>query len=172
MSKQIYFTQFSTQFKWSTQLNVKILLFQAIQFSTSTQFSSVWPRDRILSGAYHSEPEWIWEWWQWKGALHSTNLQHYWNLTIRLFSVISGTLVADRSYPSTEKQSVYSIDPANTIFDKKYLLKRTFIIVSFQEVSCINYVIEDKIICWNWYIYIYIYIYMQNIDDIVFYVYE
>ena len=34
-----------------TQLNVKTVLFQTIQFSISTQFSSIWPIDRILSGA-------------------------------------------------------------------------------------------------------------------------
>ena len=32
-------------------LNVKTVLFQTIQFSISTQFSSIWPRDRMLSGA-------------------------------------------------------------------------------------------------------------------------
>ena len=42
---------------------------------------------------YHSGPEWIWERWQWRGTLHSPKLQHYWILTIRLFSVISRTLV-------------------------------------------------------------------------------
>ena len=34
-----------------TQLNVKTVLFQAVQFSISTQFSSIWPIDRTLSGA-------------------------------------------------------------------------------------------------------------------------
>ena len=34
-----------------TQLNVKIVLFQAIQFRTSSQFSSIWPIDRTLTGA-------------------------------------------------------------------------------------------------------------------------
>ena len=29
--------------------------------------------------------------WQWRGTPHSTKLQHYWSLTIRLFSVISST---------------------------------------------------------------------------------
>ena len=33
-----------------TQLNVKTVLFQTIQFSISTQFSSIWLSDRILSG--------------------------------------------------------------------------------------------------------------------------
>ena len=40
-------------------------------------------------------------------------LQHCWNLTIRLFSVISRTLVGGMSYPSAEKQSVYSTAPAD-----------------------------------------------------------
>ena len=52
--------QFSIQKQFSfKQLNlilgpnliVKTVLFQAIQFSINTQFSSVWPIDKILSGA-------------------------------------------------------------------------------------------------------------------------
>ena len=42
---------------------------------------------------YGSRPQWIWERWQWRSIPHSLKLQHYWNLTIRLFSVISWTLV-------------------------------------------------------------------------------
>ena len=38
-------------------------------------------------------PEWTWEQWQWRSALHSPKLQHHWNLTIRLFSVIYRTLM-------------------------------------------------------------------------------
>ena len=34
-----------------TQLNVKTVLFQEIQFRLSTQFSSIWPLDMTLSGA-------------------------------------------------------------------------------------------------------------------------
>ena len=34
----------------STQLNVKTVLFQVVQFSISTQFSSIWPINRTLSG--------------------------------------------------------------------------------------------------------------------------
>ena len=64
-------------------LNVKTVLFQAIQFSISTKFNSVWPIDRY----YHSGPEWTWERLQWRGTSHSPKLQHYWNLTIRMFSV-------------------------------------------------------------------------------------
>ena len=68
--------------------NVKTLLFQVISFSISTQFSSIWPIE-----PYHSEPEWTWEWWQWRFTQHSPKRQHYWNLAIRLFSAISMTLV-------------------------------------------------------------------------------
>ena len=46
-----------------------------------------------LIRCYHSGPEWTWEQWQWRGTPHSPMLQHCWNLTIRLFSVISRTLV-------------------------------------------------------------------------------
>ena len=64
MSKQFYFKQFSlplVQFQCQKQfhfklfrlskvrsLNVKRVLFHAIQFCTSTQFSSIWPIDRTL----------------------------------------------------------------------------------------------------------------------------
>ena len=33
-----------------TQLNVKTVLFQVIQFNIGMQFSSIWPIDRTLSG--------------------------------------------------------------------------------------------------------------------------
>ena len=49
--------------------------------------SFVWPIDRTLGqSGYGSNGKW-------KGTLHSPKLQYYWNLTIRLFSVISRTLV-------------------------------------------------------------------------------
>ena len=54
MSKQFHFKQFSLALVRSLNevcsLNVKTDLFQAIQFSISTQFSSIWPIDRALSG--------------------------------------------------------------------------------------------------------------------------
>ena len=46
------------------------------------------------------------------GTLHSAKLLHYWNLTMRLFSVISWHSLKG-SYPSAEKQSVYSKAPAD-----------------------------------------------------------
>ena len=87
---------------------------------------------------YHSGPEWTWERLHRRGTLHSVKLQHYWSLTVRLFSVINRTLVervlplcreavgvfcspsrqghrtlAAGSYPSVEKQSVCSATPAD-----------------------------------------------------------
>ena len=85
-----------------TQLNVKTVLFQVIQFSISTYFSSIWPIDRTLSGA-------------------TTPSQHYWNLIIRFSSVISirfSSVISGHSLrmgltPSTEMQSVYSTVPTD-----------------------------------------------------------
>ena len=105
MSKQFDFKQFSLA--WVRYLNVKTVLFQTIQFSMSTifkcqyssisnnskvQFSSIWRIERTLS-------EVIWDRWQWRGTSHSLNLQHYWSFTIRLFSVISRTLIGWEELP-------------------------------------------------------------------------
>ena len=57
--------------------------------------SSIQPIDKALIRCYHSRPEWTWEQWQWRGTPHSPKPQHYWNLTIRLFSVISRTRVGE-----------------------------------------------------------------------------
>ena len=47
--KQFKFKQFSLAYERS--LNIKTVLFQVIQFSISTQFSSIWTIDKILSSA-------------------------------------------------------------------------------------------------------------------------
>ena len=88
---------------------------------------------------YHSGPEWTREQWQWRSTPHSLKLQHHWNLSIRLFSVIytrwkevlpfwrgavgvfykprrlshRAFIFWDGSYPSAEIQSVYSTAPAD-----------------------------------------------------------
>ena len=49
IQKLLHSKQFSLTLVCS--LNVKIVLFPAIQFSKSAQFSSIWPIDGILSGA-------------------------------------------------------------------------------------------------------------------------
>ena len=77
----------------------KTVLFQTIQFCIRPQFSSIWPIDRL---------EWTSERWQWRGTLHSPKLQHYWNLTIRLFGLISRTRVE-----VCLTQSVYSTAPVD-----------------------------------------------------------
>ena len=48
MSKLFYLEQFSLV---KVQFQFQTILFQAIQFSISTQFISVWPIDKTLSGA-------------------------------------------------------------------------------------------------------------------------
>ena len=48
--------------------------------------SSIWLIDRTLSN-------WTWGQCQWTGTLHFTKLQHYQSFTIRLFIVISRTLM-------------------------------------------------------------------------------
>ena len=64
-----------------------------IQFSISTQLSSIWPIDRALLGVTtpgHSGPGSDGN----EGILRiPPKLQHFWNLTIRLFSVISRTVI-------------------------------------------------------------------------------
>ena len=86
------------------QLNDETVLFQTTQFIIKHIFvlnlnvkytvkmsnSSIWPIDRTLSGV---TTPYTWEWCQRRGTLHFRKLHHYWSLTIRLFSVISRTLV-------------------------------------------------------------------------------
>ena len=108
--KLFYFKQFILALVGS--LNIKTVPVQVIQFSISTQISSIWPIDRTLSGA--TSPKWIWKHWQWRGDPHFPKLQHYWNLTVRLFSVISRTLIGG-VLPLTKKQLVYSIARANWV---------------------------------------------------------
>ena len=67
----------------------KTVMFQTIQFSTSTQFCSIWPIDMTLSGATSSAQSGPGS----DGSPHSPKLQHDLRLTIILFCVISRTLV-------------------------------------------------------------------------------
>ena len=88
--------------------------YQTILFSISTGFSSIWSIDLTHSGAttpVQSRPgsddnE--------RGTLHSPKLQHHWNLTIRLFSVIFKTLIGVGDLITLQrKQLVYSTAPAD-----------------------------------------------------------
>ena len=78
-----------------TQLND-----QTVLFSKSHLFALIWNVKQFCLThredpvrCHYSGPEWIWEQWQWRGTQHSPKLQHYCSLTIRLFNVISRTLV-------------------------------------------------------------------------------
>ena len=53
------YKQFSLVFVYK-QLNVKTVPFQAIPFSINTQFTSIWPIDRVLSGATTLEQVDLW----------------------------------------------------------------------------------------------------------------
>ena len=84
------------QFSISTVSMPKTVLFQTVQFNISTQFSSTWPIEQ----------------WQGRSTPLFPKILYYWNLTIRLFSVILRTKIGE-SYPSAEMQSVYSTAPAD-----------------------------------------------------------
>ena len=50
-------------------------------------------------------PGWTWERWQWKGTPHSPKLQYYWDLIIRLFSVISRIFIGGGMLNPQQKSS-------------------------------------------------------------------
>ena len=97
---------------------------------------------------YYSRPEWTWEQWKWRVALHSPKLLHHWNLTIRLFSVISRTLIGEWSYTSAEKLSRYSTAPANWTF-LAYEIPCLYDIIS--EAFFFFFIKEANITCWTVY---------------------
>ena len=78
-----------------TQSNDQIVLFLLIQFSKRHLFAHSFNVKQFYLNhrCYHSRPEWTWESWQWRGTPHDPKLQHYLSLTIRLFNVISRTLI-------------------------------------------------------------------------------
>ena len=79
MIKHIYFKQFNLACHLlKHSLNVK-------------QFKLTHRQDPFR--CYHSGTDRAWKWWQWRCTPYSPKLQHYWNFSIRLFSVISETLV-------------------------------------------------------------------------------
>ena len=81
--------------------------------------------DRVLSGATTLGQSW-------PGSNDNEGVlripqkpQHYWNLTIRLFSVIYRTLIGGgRSYPVAEVQSVYSTAPADWAINFSVMLTK------------------------------------------------
>ena len=93
-------------------LKCQTVLFQTIQFSISTQFSSIWPTDKLLSSATTT------------GQSRPGSDGNKGVLRIPQSSYITGTSSSDclvsypghmlgESYPSAEKQSVYSTAPAD-----------------------------------------------------------
>ena len=98
MIKQFYFKQFSLALVHC--LNVKHICLT----------------DRLNPiRCYHSGPKWTWERWLWRCSPHSPKLQNYWSLTIKLFSIITRTLLRRRreSCPYTVMQSVYFTAPGD-----------------------------------------------------------
>ena len=83
------------------------VLIQTIQFRISMQFSSIYPIDRALNRWDHSRPERTWDQWRWRSIPYYRKLQRYCKLTIRLFSLISRTLVGEVSYPSVEVEKEF-----------------------------------------------------------------
>ena len=153
--KSIQFSK-STQFKCKYSLIVKTFLFRAIHFSISTQFSSIWPIDRTLIRCYHSGPEWTWEQWQWRGTPHSPKLQQYWNLSIRLFSVISRSFVEWESLtPCRETVGVF-YSPSwlgKKLFVIRIIIRSSdcllrIIIIDFKLYNCVQ-TNELEIATWN-----------------------
>ena len=96
--------------QFNCQKHFSFKLFSLVKQFYFKQFNLAWVCSLVLLNpirCYYSGQGWTWERLQWRGTLYSPKLQHYRNVTIRLFCVIS------RSYPSAEVQSVYSTAPAD-----------------------------------------------------------
>ena len=63
----------------------------SIRHKYAVQFYLINAQDPVM--CYPSRSERTWERWQWRYTPHSSKHHHYWNLTIRFFSVVSWTLV-------------------------------------------------------------------------------
>ena len=85
--------------------------------------------------------EWTCERWQWRGTLHFPKLQHYWTFIIDCLVSYPGDSL-EESYPSAEKQPVYSTVPAD--WAKKVPGKEDCILVkklnfiTFSEQDCLH----------------------------------
>ena len=90
----------------------KTVLFQTVQFSINTQFSSIWPIDRTLSGVTtlgQSRPGSNCN----EGVLHISQSSSITGASPSDCLVSFSGHSLDESYPSAEKQSVYSRATAN-----------------------------------------------------------
>ena len=115
----------SVSYKYSffiyTQLNVKTVPFQTVQFSISTQFSSIWTINRTLSGTTTLS----------QSGPGSDSIEGI--LRIPQSSSIAGTLPSDclvsypghllgESYHSAEMQSILQPEPTQQKVQRSYLL--------------------------------------------------
>ena len=81
-------------------LMIKTVLFQAIQISISHLF--------VLSfRCYHFEPEWTWEWWQWRSNLHPPQISKITGASPSDCSCHILDTCRSGSNPSTVMQLVY-----------------------------------------------------------------
>ena len=99
------------------QLNDKTVLFQAIQFKQS---SSIWSRDRTLSGA--TTP----------GLGGPGSDGNEWGLCVPQSSSITGTSPSVCSYPTAEVLSMYSIAPADCAIHRVNTKLVLFQIIPFR----------------------------------------
>ena len=85
--------------------------------------------------------KWIWEQWQWRGTPNFPKLQHYWNLTIRLFSVISKTLVGSGCLVLSFCRNPVSLfySPGQLAFVGFLLSKDAFFMLSHFSLTAIDF---------------------------------
>ena len=119
--------------------------FQAIQFSISTQFISIWPIDRTLSDATtpgQSGPGSV----TIRVTLHSLKLQHYWNITILFFSVISRTLVGGEGVLTLcrEAVSVFYSPSRPVIILPLSILRMALSISQGELLRCLSLWLDSK----------------------------
>ena len=126
MSKTVLFP--SIQFNISTLVQCqKTDPFQTIQFSVSTHFSSILPIDRALSGSWSDGNEEVLCIAQISSI--TGNSQAYSLASLQGHSLEVG------SYPSAEKQSVYSTAPADWEVAYLYISKCLYLIqIVFLQV--------------------------------------
>ena len=134
----------------------KIALFQTIQFSISTQFSSIWPIERTLSGATTPGPNGPGSDGN-EGVLHIPQSSSITGASLSVCLVSYPGHSLEGSYPFAEKQWVYSTVPANRAIHILGALKsdtHTHIHTHTHTHTCIYM-----------YIYMYIYIYVCSVFE-------
>ena len=131
-SKQKQFHLKKIQFSVSSQFKCQNIFISAIQLSISTQFGSIWPIHRTRSGA--TSP------CQSRPGSDGNGVVLFISISSSItktspsdcFMLYTGYSLRGRSYPSAEKQSVYSTAPADwAIF---YIL--TVLKIFLQNCAC------------------------------------